>query len=223
MARGLLCFQSGRVVTEGNMTRLRVSFGVSLLVAGVIVPRAVGAQPGVIVQPYTAVLPEHLQLGDQHYEASVAGFEAYLDSIKSTDPGLWGQIAPDVARLDSRERSARSALIFGVVAGVATAIYGFASTDNCVGPTLSDPNFGADSATWGACNQRNISKMATFSFLGAGIMVVGGVISYASRPGRQDLLDLVNKHNRLSKQPLQLQLGYDPAQRFAFSGAAVSF
>ena len=54
-------------------------------------------------------------------------------------------------------------------------------------------------------------------------MVVGGVISYASRPGRQDLLDLVNKHNRLSKQPLQLQLGYDPSQRFAFSGATVSF
>ena len=205
------------------MTRLRLSFGVSLLMASVVLPHAAWAQPGVIVHPYGGHLPEHLQFGDQHFDASVAGLRAYVDSIKSGDPGLWGQIAPDVASLESRQSSAKAALALGVVAGVATAIYGFASTDNCVGPTLSDPNFGADSATWGACNQRNISKMATFTFLGAGIMVVGGVIAYASSPGRQDLLDVVNKNNRLSKQPLQLQLGYDPVQRFAFSGATVSF
>lgn len=205
------------------MTRLRVSFGVSLLVAGVFLPRAGWAQPGVIVQPYGSPLPEHLQLGDQHFDASVAGLQAYVASIKSSDPGLWGQIAPDVARLESRQQSAKAALAIGVVAGIATAIYGFASTDNCVDPTLSDPNFGADAAAWGACNQRNVSKMTTFSFLGAGIMVVGGAIAYASWPRRQDLLDLVNKNNRLSKQPLQLQLGYDPAQHFAFSGATVSF
>jgi hypothetical protein len=219
----LLWFRSGRIVTEGDMTRLRLWFGVSLLSAGLVVPRAARAQPGVIVQPYNTTLPEQLQVGDQHYDASVAGFEAYLDSIKESDPGLWGQIAPDVARLQSRQDSAKAALVFGVVAGVATAIYGFASTDNCVAPALGDPTFGADADAWGACNQRNVSKMATFSFLGAGIMVVGGVIAYASHPGRQDLLDLVNKHNRLSKQPLQLQLGYDPAQRFAFTGATVSF
>ena len=205
------------------MTRLRLSFGVTLLMAGLIMPRVGWAQPGVIVQPYTRALPEHLQVGEQHFDASVAGLQAYLDSIKSSDPGLWGQIAPDVARFEARQGAAKAALAFGVVAGLATAIYGYASTDNCIEPTLSDPHFGADADAWGACNDRNISKMATFSFLGAGIMVVGGVIAYANWPGRQDLLDLVNKNNRLSKQPLQLQLGYDPTQRFAFSGATVSF
>ena len=201
------------------MTRLRLWFGVSVLIVGIVLPRAVWAQPGA----YAVHVPEQLQVGDQHFDASVAGFQAYLDSIKSSEPGLWGQIAPDVARLESRQDAAKVALALGVVAGVATAIYGFASRDNCVEPTLSDPNFGADSDAWGACNDRNISRTATFSFLGAGIMVVGGIIAYASWPGRQDLLDLVNKHNRLSKQPLQLQLGYDPTQRFAFSGASVSF
>jgi len=44
-----------------------------------------------------------------------------------------------------------------------------------------------------------------------------------SWPKRQELMDLVNKNNRLSKKPLQWQVGYDPTQRFAFSGAAVSF
>ena len=65
--------------------------------------------------------------------------------------------------------------------------------------------------------------MATFGFLGVCAIIVGGLIAYSSWPRHQELLDLVNKNNRLSKQPLQLQLGYDPTQRFAFSGATVSF
>ena len=47
-----------------------------------------------------------------------------------------------------------------------------------------------------------MSKMATFTFVGLGAAVLGGIIAYASWPKHQDLLDLVNKNNRLSKQPL---------------------
>jgi hypothetical protein len=193
--------------------------GVTLLVAGVAMPRAARAH----VPNHVVSIPETLQSGDQHFDATVAGIRAYLETIKSSDPSLYGQLAPDVARLESMRDGARTALAGGILVGLGAVIYGIASRDDCRQPPLTDPNFAADSMAWGDCTDHNISRIATFSFVGVGAFVVGGLIAYASAPTRQDLLDVVNKNNRLSKQPLQLQIGYDPTQRFAFSGATVSF
>jgi hypothetical protein len=171
----------------------------------------------------TVVIPEHLQVGNQQFDASVTGFRSYLESVKSSDPNLYGQLALDTAHLEMREDAAKGALAGGIVVGLASIVYGVAGGDNCKDPSITDPNFAADTEAWGACNDRNMSKMVTFGALGFGAMIVGGIIAYASWPNHQDLLDLVNKNNRLSKQPLQWQVGYDPTQRFAFSGATVSF
>jgi len=171
----------------------------------------------------TVVIPEHLQVGNQHFDASVTGFRSYLEDIKSSDPGLYGQLSPDVERLEAREDAATAVAVGGVVLGLASVIYGVAGRDTCNDPSITDPHFAADIQAWGDCNSRNMSKMATFTFVGLGAAVLGGIIAYASWPKHQDLLDLVNKNNHLSKQPLQLNVGYDPAQRFAFSGATVSF
>ncbi len=218
------------------MTRHRLSFGVSLLVVGVVAPRVGQAQDDQIMQQQillqqqqaqsqqsTVQVPEHLQIEDHQFDGTVNGFRAYLETTKSSDPSLYGQLGPDVARLESKQDTAKAALVAGVVIGLASLIYGIAGGDDCVQPPITDPHFGADSDAWGACNERNLSKMATFGFVGLGAMALGGVISYASRPSRQDLLDLVNKHNQLSPHPMRLQIGYDPTQRFAFSGATVSF
>jgi hypothetical protein len=249
------------------MTKYRVSFGVGLLISGVVAPRAGWAQEDQLVQQQqlfqqqaqqdtqlaqqqmqaqiqqsqqqmqqnmdqqiqqlqsqsTVVIPEHLQLGNQRFDASVAGFQSYLGTIKSSDPGLYGQLAPDAARLESREDTAKVILASGIVLGLASVIYGVAGGNNCTEPTVTDPNFGADSQAWGACNEGNVERMATFGFLGVGAMIAGGAIAYAKWPSHQELMDLVNKNNRLSKQPLQWQVGYDPAQRLAFGGATVSF
>lgn len=171
----------------------------------------------------TVVIPEHLQAGNQRFDASVTGFQAYLESIRASDPGLYGHLAPDAARLEAREDRAKVVLAGGIAVGLASVIYGVASRNNCAQPSITDPNFAADSQAWGACNQGNVDRMATFGFLGVGAMIAGGLVGYASWPTHQELMDLVNKNNRLSKQPLQWQLGYDPAQRFAFGGATVSF
>jgi hypothetical protein len=168
-------------------------------------------------------LPEHLQIGNQQYDASVAGIRAYLEATKSGDPSLYGQLAPDVASLETRQENAEMALVGGLAVGVATAVYGIASRDTCTSPVVTDPAFAADVAAWGACNDRNMSRMETFGLLGFGAMLVGGVIAVVNWPRRADIMELLNKHNRLSKEPLQLQIGYDPTQRFAFSGATVSF
>jgi hypothetical protein len=232
------------------MTKHRVSLGLSLLVAGVA-PRAGWAQDDSITQQQlmqqqvqlqqqemqermdlqiqqqtasTAVVsPEHLQLGNQRFDATLAGFQAYLDSIKASDPGLYGQLAPDAAHLEAREDAAKAVLAGGIVVGLASVIYGVAGGDSCSQPAVTDPNFAADSQAWGACSEGNVTRMATFGFLGLGVMIAGGAIAYAAWPTHQELMDLVNKHNRLSKQPLQWQVGYDPRQRFAFSGTTVSF
>jgi hypothetical protein len=171
----------------------------------------------------TAVIPEHLQLGNQRFDASVSGFRAYLEGIKSRDPSLYGQLSPDAARLESREATAEAALAGGLVVGLASVIYGAASGDTCTQPSLSNPNFAAATQAWSACNEGNDSRLAIFSFLGVGAIVLGSAICYAKWPTHQELMDLVNKNNRLGKQKLQWQVGYDPTQRFAFSGATVSF
>ena len=224
------------------MTRYRVSIGVSLLVAGVVVPRVGRAQDTNQIlqqqiqqqmqdqaqqaqqaqqqaqqaqqsmdqqmQMQTAasyqtavVIPQNLQVGNQHFDASVTGFRAYIETIKSSDPSLYGQLAPDVVHLESRQDAAKAALAGGIVVGLASMVYGFAGGDNCKDPSITDPNFAADVDAWGACNDRNMSKMATFGFLGLGAIIVGSIVAYASWPNHQDLLDLVNKNNRVSKQP----------------------
>jgi hypothetical protein len=216
------------------MTRYRVSIVVSLLVAGVVVPRAGRAQdtgqslpppspPPAASYQNVALVSEHLQLGNQRYDPTLAGLRSYLEGIQSSDPGLYGQLAPDLAHLESRADTAKAVLAAGIVLGLASIIYGVAGGDNCAEPSITDPNFAADTQAWGACNDRNGSKMVTFGALGFGAMLVGGVVAYATWPKHQDLVDLVNKNNRLSKQPLQWQVGYDPTQRFAFGGATVSF
>jgi hypothetical protein len=75
-------------------------------------------------------------------------------------------LSADVASLESREDTAKVALVGGLAVGLASVIYGVASGDTCTSPEVTDPNFGADAAAWGACNDRNMSKMATFGFLG---------------------------------------------------------
>jgi hypothetical protein len=212
------------------MTRLRLSFGVSLLVAGVVAPPVVRAQvpdpqaqlQGTSPDP-TAQIPENLQIGNLQFDGSVAGFRAYLETTKSSDPNLYGQLAPDVARLEWQQSTAEKALTIGVIAGLASLAYGIFGRNDCQQPQVTDPNFAADTAAWSSCNQGNVTKLAVFGLVGVGAMGVGGAVAYSYWPKRQDLFDLVNKHNQLSKQPLRLQIGYDPTQRFAFSGATVSF
>ena len=42
--------------------------------------------------------PRHLVVENQYFDGSVEGLRAYLESIKSTDAKLYGQLSPDVQR-----------------------------------------------------------------------------------------------------------------------------
>jgi hypothetical protein len=168
-------------------------------------------------------IPRHLVAGNQYFDATPAGFQAYLNTMKVTNPALYTQLAPDVDRLAERASLGRAILIAGFAAGLVSAIYGIAARNDCVLPPVTDPNFAADSAAWGACNDDNMRTTTTFGLLGVGLATAGLIGWVAVTPSRNDLLDVVNRHNRISPQPLQLQLGYDPAQHLARAGAVFSF
>ena len=168
-------------------------------------------------------VPEHLVAGGQYFEATPYGLQAYLKTIKTTRPELFAQLAPDADRLASRSTTAMTLALTGLGAGVASTIYGIASRTTCTSPPVTDPHFAADSAAWSQCDEHNLTHMTTFGLIGAGLAMAGLAGAFAVVPSRRDLLDVVNKHNRLSPQPLQLQVGYDPIQRLASAGAALSF
>jgi hypothetical protein len=181
------------------------------------------AGPATHARAGTPVIPIHLTSNDQIYEVSVSGLRSYIESIKTTEPQLYAQLAPDVEHLESRRTAALAVLVTGLVAGVASSVYAFAGRSNCAEPSISDPNFAADSAAWGQCDQDNINKSATFLFIGLAAAAAGGFGAFAIYPSRADLLEVVNKNNRLGPTPLHLNLGYDPNHQFAFAGAALSF
>jgi hypothetical protein len=201
------------------------TFVVGVCVCAVLLgPMGVPAQAAQPVEVVTPVqIPNHLVVGNQVFEASVTGLRAYLESIKATQPQLYAQLAPDVESLESERTTARTVLAIGVVAGLALGIYGFAGRPDCQEPSIYDPNFGAKSDAWGACNEHNINMMALFGFLGVGAITAGAAGAWALSPSRTDLLEVVNKNNRLGPEPLRLQLGYDPSHQVAFAGASLAF
>jgi hypothetical protein len=169
------------------------------------------------------VIPTHLAIDDQIYEVSVGGLRAYIESIKATQPQLYAQLAPDVEHLESQRGAAIAVLVAGLAVGVASTIYAFAGRKACPDPSITDPNFAADSAAWGQCNDDNMTHSATFVFVGMAAAAAGGFGAFAIYPSRSQLLEVVNKNNRLSPTPLRLNLGYDPTHQFAFAGATLSF
>ena len=207
------------------MKRHRMLFGTCLSVS--IAASSVSAHatmlPMPMTVPHTTVVPSHLRIGDQQFDASVAGFRAYLETTKVSDAPLYAQLAPDLVRLESRFEVARLVLVAGLMGGLVSGIYAFAGGKSCPEPAITEPNFAAKSAAWGACNGDNMRMTSTFAFISLGSFFVGTVGALAIAPGRADLLELVNKHNRLHPQPLRLEIGFNPTQGFAYGRAGVAF
>jgi hypothetical protein len=114
-------------------------------------------------------------------------------------------------------------LVAGLIVGLVSTVYAFTGRKTCNEPALSDPNFAADSQAWGDCNSDNIDHLAAFTGIGIGAIALGGIAAYAVSPHRSDLLNLVNEHNRISHEPIRLQLGYDPTNRLALGGVSTAF
>jgi len=159
--------------------------------------------------------PRHLVLENQYFNDSVEGLRAYLESIKSTNAQLYSQLSPDVTQLESRLATARGLLAAGVGVGLLTPLIAFAARKDCSGAATPD--------ALSACGQDNMDILLVVGALGMLAMMGGAAAYWSMAPHDQDLLQVVNKHNRVSPKPLQLQVGYDPIQRHASAGATLSF
>ena len=171
----------------------------------------------------TRVLPIRLSTGNQQFDLSVAGLRNYLETTRTTEPQLFGQLAPDLDRLEASATTARVFFIAGLTLGAASLAYAVLGGKTCTSPTVDDPTFGKDIEAWSACNDDDLRMHAEFGLLGLGSLLAGGAAWLALSPSRADLLAFVNKHNRLSRQPLHFEVGYDPARHLSQSGVTLAF
>lgn len=201
------------------MKRLVPLVGISLAIVATMISQERSASAHFVAAP----LPSHLSVGSQDFDFTVGGLRAYLEATKILDPALYEQLAPDVEHLEVRKTEAVVAAAAGLTAATALVVYGFTGQATCTAPQVTDPDFAAHTETWAACNESNMRHVATFTLVGMGAVVAGLAAAWAIAPSRADILDVVDKHNRLSPEPLRLQLGYDPASRLGYGGVALTF
>lgn len=169
------------------------------------------------------VAPSHLSVGAQQFDLSVTSLRDYLETLKETDANLYRQLDPLLARLETQRRTALVVAAAGAALGVASLVYALAGQKDCPLPDATDPQFAAKSAAWGSCTHDNTTTGAMFGLAGVAAIGVGLLAGVVIAPGRGDLLAFVNQHNRLSAEPLRLQLGYDPTHGLAYAGAGLTF
>ena len=192
----------------------------SVVVAALAAPvfAQTSADPGTEV-----VIPNHLEIEGQVFDASVSGFRDYLETKRASDPHLFTELDPKVARLESQVAAGRTVAVVGLVVGLVSTGYAIFGRKSCPQPAVTDPNFAADTAAWGACNEDNINTSLKFGLIGVGAITLGGIGWWIISPKRSDLFELVNAHNAVSHDRMRLQIGYDPTGHLAMGGVSTAF
>jgi hypothetical protein len=167
--------------------------------------------------------PNHLAIGDQYYDASVEGLRNYVESIRIAHPELYVQLDPNVSELELRRNAAIGVLVTGIVAGGVSIVYAFVGRDTCNEPQVGDPAFSEKVRKWGDCNEANMDRSATFTLLGMGSIAAGMIGAFIVAPGRSDLMQVINEHNRLSPEPMRWQVGFGVTNRMAQGALSFTF
>lgn len=197
------------------------STGAARVAVAVHLIAAAAARPTAAMLHITT--PARLVVENRSFDASPAGFRQYLEMIRWKNPELYWQLSPDVSRLESRALLPNRLAIPTFAVGVAAILVSTFVSKDCRRPPVTDPNFAADSAAWRACNHDDLVRFAAIGLTGAAIATAGLFTTFALTPSRDDIRDLVDRHNRISPRPMQLKIGYDPARHLAGAGVNLSF
>ena len=170
--------------------------------------------------------PEHFQAGEQFYDFSLRGLRLRLDGMKEVDSVTYARLDDELSGLERRRNL--SYVLFGtaVLAPlVSWGVFAAARTErSCPDmPSAMTPNFDAARNAWFECHRAESEFDFTPIAVGVGVSVAALVSALIVAPKRSEMLEFVNLHNRLTREPIRWQLGYDPARRSAFAGAVVHF
>lgn len=141
-----------------------------------------GAQNHYTVANTYVLDAESLELGGQYYDATVGGLRDYLDTLETKNHRLYTALDPELSSLESQQTTGLVLIIGGLVGGAAASVVG----------VTSDP----------------ISMPLILT--GLGVVGVVPLIGWIVMPGRDDVMDFVNLHNRHSSTPLTWE-GHAPS------------
>lgn len=154
---------------------------------------------------HTPILPaNNIQAGDQLYDGSISGLRSFIDeeykeSTTANNQQIYQKLNSELESLENLNKWSWVSLIAGIGAG--TALVAIGSSKDCYeGRDLlagEDPN---------CVNTKNI-----YLYSGLGLVASGTLLFYILKPSRSDMLNFINKHNKLNKnKPLKWQLGFNP-------------
>lgn len=157
-------------------------------------------------RPQTVVVeqPSSLEVGGQYYDASIGGLRDYLESIRTTQPDLYANLDPEVSSLETRQTIAVLSMVGGGVIGLGLMFFPLIvpGPDCNAMYDIFDPERDR-------CEDDNLTRLLTFLGVGMGVALAGLLVFLIVKPGRGDMLEVLNRHNRISPTQMRLQLGYD--------------
>jgi hypothetical protein len=147
--------------------------------------------------PSTAVAPNSFEASGQYYDGTPKGLRKYLETIRSSQPEVYQGLNIDVEILESRQSTSQW-LGWGGLGIGGFLIIGSATFLS----TKKKSEFTGEEYT-----ETNMGLLA-----GGAIVALGGTIAgLIINPSREEMMETINKHNRLSPQKqLKWQLGLQP-------------
>jgi len=155
--------------------------------------------------------PSSLVVGEQYYEADWDGFRTYLETLRMTEPTVYTELDLKLSAIEDQRRVGNIVVWSGVGVGAVLAIWGVTKMASGLDdsecqtlPILSPERERCDDQKMNEMNERHDQGLILLG-AGLGVGAAGVLIGGALKPGRSDLLDLINDHNRARPgQPMRL-------------------
>ena len=143
-------------------------------------------------QQSTGATPKRLQLGSQYYTGDIYGLRQYVDSLQSTNQGLYQTLNTKLLTLESQFSTARTISTASNYAALGMVVGGLTVfKEDWDGPGKK-PN-------------------TTMIYGGVGLWIIGSIVANRYAPSSSDYLNFINEHNRLNpNNSLNLSLNTVP-------------
>lgn len=123
---------------------------------------------------------------EKSYDASIKGLKSLMRDVKEEDPKIHKQLLPEYTRIKRKADLAKWIGIGGLTGGVVLSV--LAIRDFGKHSDLDDENFG------------DTGNSMLYFLSAMGVLGASSVAAWVIAPERQEIKDLTNKYNQLSKK-----------------------